>query len=84
MPVDDDNNASAESPRDNQSPRTPRARGRRIITRRNVLRFGIVLAAGAILLILIGLIAYRLGVVDRYVAGEVKEALAKYGVRAEI
>jgi translocation and assembly module TamB len=45
---------------------------------------GIVIAAGVIALILIGLLAYRLGFVDRYVAAQIKDTLAKYGIRAEI
>jgi translocation and assembly module TamB len=83
MPFDDDN-ASAESPRGKPQPSVPRARGRRVITRRNAVISGIVIAVGSILLILVGLIAYRLGAVDRYVAGQIKDTLAKYGVRAEI
>src|SRR5713226_4585402 len=83
MPIRDDK-ASAESPRGKQQPSTPRARGRRVVTRRNAVISGIVIAVGSILLILAGLIAYRLGAVDRYVAGQIKDTLAKYGVRAEI
>jgi len=35
-------------------------------------------------LILIGFLAFRLGFIDRYVAGQIKNTLATYGVRAEI
>jgi len=45
---------------------------------------GIIIAAGVIALILIGLLAYRLGYVDNYVAGQIKDTLSKYGIRAEI
>jgi translocation and assembly module TamB len=41
-------------------------------------------AIGLIALILLILIAYRLGYVDRYVAGQIKDTFAKYGIRAEI
>ena len=83
MPVDD-NNPSAESPRGKPPPSVPRPRGRRVVTRRNAAISGIIIVVGAILLILAGLIAYRMGAVDRYVAGQIKDTLAKYGIRAEI
>src|SRR5712692_3037479 len=83
MPVRDDK-ASAESPRGKPQPSAPRARGRRIVTRRNAVISAILIAVGSILLILAGLIAYRLGAVDRYVAGQIKDTLSKYGIRAEI
>jgi translocation and assembly module TamB len=35
-------------------------------------------------LILLGLFLYRLGFVDRYVAGQIKNTFANYGIRAEI
>src|SRR5712692_8039208 len=83
MPVDD-NNGSAQSPRGKQEPSAPRARRRRVVTRRNAVISGILIAAGSILLILAGLIAYRLGAVDRYVANQIKGTLATYGIRAVI
>src|SRR5712671_5712801 len=83
MPVDD-NNTSAESPRGAPPPSVQRARRRRIVTRRNAVISVIIIAAGSVLLILAGLIAYRLGAVDRYVASQIKGTLATYGIRAEI
>src|SRR6266852_5040221 len=87
MPVDNqrDNSAAAPSgnPKPTQGPGTPR-RGLRRFTRRHAVISGIVIAAGVIVLILIGLLAYRLGYVDRYVAGQIKSTLANYGIRAEI
>jgi translocation and assembly module TamB len=41
-------------------------------------------ALGAIALILLIFLVYRLGYVDRYVAGQIKDTFAKYGIRAEI
>ena len=64
-------------------PGSPR-RGIRRFTRRHAVISGIIIAAGAIVLILIGLLAYRLGFIDRYVAGQIKGTLATYGIRAEI
>ena len=87
MPVDNHHDNPAQPPRGKQPPtpstRTPR-RGLRRFTRRHAVISGIIIAAGVIVLILIGLLAYRLGFVDRYVAGQIKDTLAKYGIRAEI
>ena len=87
MPVDNHHDHPAEPPRGKQQPTrsvsTPR-RGFRRFTRRHAVISGIIIAAGVIALILIGLLAYRLGFVDRYVAGQIKDTLAKYGIRAEI
>ena len=62
----------------------PPRRRRRIVTRRNAIIVGILVAVGAIALVLIALLSYRLGYVDAYIAGQVKDTLAKYGIRAEI
>jgi len=45
---------------------------------------GIVIAVVVVAVILIGLIAYRMGAVDRYVANQIKGTLSTYGIRAEI
>ena len=87
MPVDNHQDSSAESPNDKQissaGTNSPR-RGLRRFTRRHAVISGIIIAAGVIALVLIGLLAYRLGFVDRYVAGQIKDTLAQYGIRAEI
>jgi len=62
----------------------PPRRRRRLVTRRNAIIVGIVVAVGAIALVLIALLSYRFGYVDAYIAGQVKDTLAKYGIRAEI
>src|SRR5258708_1255488 len=87
MPVANPQDRSAEAPSDNQSttPGTssPR-RGLRRFTRRHAVISGIIIATGVIDLVLIGLLAYRLGFIDRYIAGQIKDTLAQYGIRAEI
>jgi translocation and assembly module TamB len=83
MPVRNDK-GSADSPRGTPPASIPRRRGRRIVTRRNAVISAIIIAVGAILLILAGLIAYRMGAVDRYVANQIKGTLSTYGIRAEI
>ena len=67
-----------------QHPITPQGRRRRFLTRRNFFIATIAAAIGLVALILIILIVYRLGYVDRYVAGQIKDTFAKYGIRAEI
>jgi translocation and assembly module TamB len=85
MPVDNHHDNAAETPSGEPQPTpvTPR-RGFQRFTRRHAVISGIIIAAGVIALILIGLLAYRLGFVDRYVAGQIKNTLAQYGIRAEI
>src|SRR5882672_9195899 len=85
MPVDNLHDKPAEPPSGKPEPTPgPPLRGLRRFTRRHAVISGIIIAAGVILLILIGLLAYRLGYVDRYVAGQIKSTLANYGIRAEI
>ncbi|MEP6741868.1 MAG: translocation/assembly module TamB domain-containing protein [bacterium] len=78
--------AEAIADRDAQSPHpiTPQGRRRRFLNRRNLVIATIAAAAGVVALILIILIVYRLGYVDNYVAGQIKDTFAKYGIRAEI
>jgi len=85
MPVDNQTDKPAEPPRGTPqpTPSSPR-RGLRRFTRRHAVISGLIIAAGVIVLILIGLLAYRLGFVDRYIAAQTKDTLAKYGIRAEI
>lgn len=59
-------------------------RRRRFINRRNTIIVAIGLICATIALIVVGLLAFRLGYVDNYIAGQVKDTLSKYGIRAEI
>src|SRR3989440_6811777 len=83
MPEENQSNNQAP-PDDRPASSPPTARRRRFISRRNTIIAAIGLACAVIALLLVGLIAYRLGYVDRYIAAQVKDTLAKYGVRAEI
>src|SRR5215216_5075622 len=53
-------------------------------TRRHALLAVIIVGVGALALILLGLFLFRLGFVDRYVAGQIKNTFANYGIRAEM
>lgn len=74
----------AERDADRPQPVTPQGQRRRYLTRRNA--FIATLAIGVLLLglVLVALLAYKLGYVDRYVAGQIQNTLAQYGIRAEI
>ncbi len=78
--------AEAIAERDAQSPhpKTPQGRRRRFINRRNLVIATAAAGIGVVALILLAFLAYRLGYVDRYVAGQIKDTFATYGIRAEI
>ncbi len=75
---------AAERDADRPEPITPQGQRRRWLTRRNAFIATLAIGVGIVALILIAVIAYRLGYVDRYVANQIKNTLAQYGVRAEI
>ncbi|HSE15927.1 MAG TPA: translocation/assembly module TamB domain-containing protein [Pyrinomonadaceae bacterium] len=52
--------------------------------RRHVVIASAIVGGGALLLILLALFLFRLGFVDRYVASQIKNTFANYGIRAEI
>src|SRR6266508_852520 len=76
--------AIAERDAQRKHPITPQARRRRFLNRRNLLLATTFAAIGVVVLILLIFFVYRLGYVDRYVAGQIKDTFAKYGIRAEI
>ena len=65
-------------------PVTPQGRRRRYLTKRNALIATVAASIGVVALILLAVLLYRLGFVDNYVAGQIKETFANYGIRAEI
>ncbi|HEX8495207.1 MAG TPA: translocation/assembly module TamB domain-containing protein [Pyrinomonadaceae bacterium] len=75
---------AAERDADRPEPVTPQGQRRRWLTRRNALLATLAVGVGIVAIILIAVIAYRLGYVDRYVANQIKNTLAQYGIRAEI
>jgi translocation and assembly module TamB len=74
----------AERDADSPEPVTPQGQRRRWLTRRNAFIATLAVGVSIVALILIGVIAYRLGYVDRYVANQIKTTLSQYGIRAEI
>jgi hypothetical protein len=65
--------------------KTPGVRKRwRYFTRRHAILAGLIVGLGALALILLVLFLFRFGFVDRYVANQIKQTFANYGIRAEI
>src|SRR5713226_8970587 len=84
MPVDNHRENPGE---DNRGAAQPAARARarrRVVTRRNAVIATIGLVCAVVALVFVGLVLYRLGYVDRYIAGQIKNSLSNYGIRAEI
>ena len=84
MPVDNHPEPPGEKDRNHAQPAPPTPTRRSLISRRNAILIVIGLVCAVAALLLAGLIAYRLGYVDRYIASQIKNTLATYGVRAEI
>src|SRR6267378_1055914 len=76
--------AIAERDAQRKHPVTPQGRRRRFLNQRNILIATIAAAVGLVALIVLVFIGYRLGYVDRYVAIQIKDTFANYGIRAEI
>ena len=56
----------------------------RYFTRRHAILAALIAGGVALLLIVLTVFLVRLGFVDRYVAGQIKQTFASYGIRAEI
>ncbi|MGH9904613.1 MAG: translocation/assembly module TamB domain-containing protein, partial [Pyrinomonadaceae bacterium] len=76
--------AAADLDAARRHPVTPQGRRRRYLTRRNAVIAAIAASIGVVALFLVLLLVYRLGFVDRYVAGQIIDTFSKYGIRAEI
>ncbi|HEX7173773.1 MAG TPA: translocation/assembly module TamB domain-containing protein [Pyrinomonadaceae bacterium] len=66
------------------TPRGRRARWRRVVNRRNAMWTGIAAVAAVVLLVIVAVILYRTGQVDRIIARQIVETFSEYGIRAEI
>src|SRR5690349_13374615 len=56
----------------------------RYFTRRHAFLAAMIVGVGALAVVLLVLFLYRLGFVDRYLVGQIKETFSNYGIRAEI
>ena len=85
MSADDPNNTDFRQDPPEPAPEKPSvARRWRYFSRRHAILAGFIIGGGALLLIVLAFLLYRLGFVDRYVAGQIKNTFANYGIRAEI
>ncbi|HBB98999.1 MAG TPA: hypothetical protein DC054_26780 [Blastocatellia bacterium] len=84
MPVDNNRDNPGEDKRGAAQPAARARARRRFVTRRNAVLATIGLVCAGLALAFVALVGYRLGYVDRYIAGQIKDTLAKYGIRAEI
>src|SRR5882724_8940577 len=84
MPVDNHRDNPGEDKRAAAQPAARARARRRFVTRRNAVIATIGLVCAVVALVFVGLILYRLGYVDRYIAGQIKNTLSNYGIRAEI
>src|SRR4051812_27791765 len=76
-----------ESSGESLSPLTPKGKRRgwrRVVNRRNAMWTAIVAIVAALALVLIIFVLYRTGRIDRIIAGQIVDTLAKYNIRAEI
>src|SRR2546421_10567461 len=86
MPVND----SGNDPVNDNLPATPvpptraERKRRRFINRRNAVITGVALGVAIFAIIIVSLLLYRLGFVDRYLVSQIKDDFSKYGIRAEI
>src|SRR5205085_5177940 len=53
-------------------------------TRRHAFLAAMIVGMGALAVVLLVLFLYRLGFVDRYLVGQIKQTFSNYGIRAEI
>ena len=56
----------------------------RYFTRRHAILAGVIVVAGVVLVALLAFFLYRFGFVDSYIAAQIKQTFANYGIRAEI
>ena len=73
---------SVDSPDQKKTPGV--GRRWRYFTRRHAILASLIVGVGALAIILLVLFLFRLGYVDRYVARQIKQTFANYGIRAEI
>src|ERR1044072_3097507 len=80
MSVDD-----PKAPEDRSEPPVLSVKKRwRYFSRRHAFLAGLVLGVGGFVLVLLAFFLFRFGYVDRYVAGQITDTFAKYGIRATI
>src|SRR5258705_659 len=77
-------NGTGDPPEGPPTDKPSMARRWRYFSRRHAILAGLIIGVGAFALVLLVLFLYRFGYIDRYVAGQIKNTFANYGIRAEI
>jgi translocation and assembly module TamB len=80
----DDPNRPPDLPERPEPPKPSVRKRWRYFSRRHAILAGLIIGVGVAVVMLIAFFLYRLGFVDRYVAGQIKQTFANYGIRAEI
>ena len=80
----DDPNSPTDLPERPDPPKPSVARRWRYFTRRHAILAGFIIGIAALVVVVLAFLLYRLGYVDRYIAGQIKQTFANYGIRAEI
>src|SRR5215203_3254948 len=83
MTVDDKDNSGDRQERP-PSDKPKRRSGWRRFRRRHAFLAGLIIGVGILAVVLLALFLYRFGYVDRYVAGQITNTFANYGIRATI
>src|SRR5215212_11583753 len=87
MPADEQDPKSVPAPDENEplTPKGRRRRGwRRVVNRRTAMWTSLVAVTAVIALAFIAFMLYRTGQVDKFVARQIIDTLAKYNIRAEV
>jgi hypothetical protein len=84
MSVDDNRNTSGDGTERPEPPKPTLRRRWRYFSRRHAFLAGLIIGVGILALLIVALLAYRFGYVDRYVASQITNTFANYGIRATI
>jgi len=84
MSVDDNRKTSGDGAERPEPPKPTLRRRWRYFSRRHAFLAGLIIGVGILALLVVALLAYRFGYVDRYVAGQITNTFANYGIRATI
>ena len=80
----DDPNRPTDLPERPKPPKASVGKRWRYFTRRHAILAGFIIGITAFAVLLLAFFLYRFGFVDNYIAGQIKQTFANYGIRAEI
>ena len=80
----DDPNRPTDLPERPEPPKPSMRKRWRYFTRRHAILAGFIIGIAVFAVLLLAFFLYRFGFVDSYIAGQIKQTFANYGIRAEI